>query len=66
MNHAIEKQLNEKIDVCEVCNMPLPDLAKAVVHEFMGEMYTFCSKAHLEEYLKDPEKFADLENDEDD
>lgn len=61
MNHAIEKSLGETSDICDVCDMPLTEAATVVKREYLGKLLDFCSNECLEEYLKDPAKYAEFD-----
>lgn len=58
---SFEKYLEETSDVCDVCLAPLNNLGSIQTEEVMGVVLTFCSTACRDEFLKEPEKYLDTD-----
>ncbi len=58
----MRKELCDMGDVCDVCQAPLSGLP-CVVEEILGEVHTFCSEKCRAEFVKDPSKFHQEEED---
>lgn len=59
---SFDKFLEDSSDVCDVCLSPLGDPESIQTEETTGGVVlTFCSSACREEFLKDPDKYLDVE-----
>lgn len=47
-------------DACHVCQIHIPNFARAITREEMGKIYPFCSEKCLKKYLEDPELYSDF------
>lgn len=59
-----EEQLGEKVDLCDVCETPLDAVNDPIKVEKLGKVLTFCSEKCYKQYLEEPERYADFEDDE--
>lgn len=57
---AIQKELGEMADICDVCSVPVKELRGALSKDYLGKVLTFCSKECLKDYLEEPEKYAEF------
>jgi|GEM_PF-2985087 len=59
---SFDKFAEDNSDVCDVCLTPLNDPASIQTEESEGGVVlTFCSTACRNEFLKEPEKYLDVE-----
>ncbi|HBR81142.1 MAG: hypothetical protein UX09_C0006G0016 [Candidatus Uhrbacteria bacterium GW2011_GWE2_45_35] len=58
---SFEKYFEDSSDVCDVCLAPLDDPETLQTAEAMGVVLTFCSPQCRDEFLKEPEKYLDSE-----
>ena len=58
-----EMTLGDHVDTCDVCQIPIDDIASAVTHESMGKILTFCSEGCLKQYIEDPGMYAEYDDD---
>jgi YHS domain-containing protein len=57
------KYSNDNIDVCNVCLSPLDDPESIQTEESEGGVVlSFCSAACRNEFLKEPEKYSDIDD----
>lgn len=59
---SFEKHFEDTADVCDVCLVPLNNFGDIQTEEVMGVVLTFCSPACRNEFLKEPEKYLDSED----
>ena len=60
---AMKPQLGEKIDECDVCDVPIAKVEKPFLADFKDKVYSFCSERCFEEFTKDPMKYTSFEDD---
>jgi YHS domain-containing protein len=59
---SFEKYLEDTSDVCDVCLAPLDEPSTLQTEEAMGVVLTFCSPECRASFLKEPEKYLDLDD----
>lgn len=65
MNDAYEKYLASNPTQCAVCAQAFSAGVPAIVKEFTGEYYSFCSAKCIGEFEQNPEKYANFGEEED-
>lgn len=58
---SFEKYFDDSSDVCDVCLSPLDDPETLQTAEAMGVVLTFCSPECRNEFLKEPERYLDTD-----
>lgn len=60
---SFDKYLEDTSDVCDVCLAPLDDPGSIQTEESEGGVVlTFCSAVCRNEFLKEPDKYLDLDD----
>ena len=49
-------------DVCAVCQIPVEDVPGVVTEQVMDEIWRFCSDKCRQQFLKEPDKYTEFEN----
>lgn len=49
-------------DVCAVCQHPFEDNSNVVTERVIDEVWRFCSENCRQQFLKEPDKYAEFEN----
>lgn len=61
---AMKPQLGEKIDECDVCDVPIESVEKPFVADFKDKVYSFCSERCFREFTEDPLKYTSFGDEE--
>jgi len=56
-------QLGALIDQCDVCEVPIEEVAESLNAEYGEKLLSFCSEACYKRYLEDPALYAEFEDD---
>jgi len=56
-------QLGEQIDQCDVCEVPMEEIAEPMTTELGKKLLSFCTEKCYKQYLEDPAAYAEFEDD---
>jgi hypothetical protein len=62
---VLNYQENEHTESCDVCRVPLQDIANTISKEHGEHMRTFCSEKCFALYLEDPELYNEYLDEDD-